>query len=107
MRRTIWLTAGIIIFFTLIIGMVGFFGLIVALNGFTESTGTAILLSYLVLLLLLLLLSVPVSRWGMATATTYTGWPVWIVAPLTILGTTIAIGVMLMLGSITLMLALG
>jgi hypothetical protein len=102
-----WLIVGITIFFALILGTFGFFTLLIGLNGVPESTGWAILLSYLVLLLLTILLAIQISRWSVTTITTRTDWSIWAIAPFTILSTTVMVAAILVLGSLVLIIAFG
>src|SRR5262245_6703652 len=107
MSTTSWLIAGITVFVALILGAFGFFALLIGLNGVSESTGGAILLSYLVLLLLTLLLAFQISRWSVTTVSAHTGWSLWAIALLTILSTTIVVAAILILGSLVLIFAFG
>ncbi len=103
---TSWLIAGISALLALALGAFGFFTLLIGLNGYSESAGGTILAAYLVLALVTVVLAALASRWGMAALTERTGWSVWVSAILTLFGSGVLAGGLLMVGSTILLLVL-
>ncbi|HEU4324167.1 MAG TPA: hypothetical protein VFS21_13535 [Roseiflexaceae bacterium] len=103
---TSWLTAGIAALLALALGAFGFFTLLIGLNGYSDSAGGTILAAYVVLALVAAVLAVLGSRWTVVALTERTGWSVWVSAILTLFGSGILVGGLLIVGSMILLLVM-
>jgi hypothetical protein len=107
MTAQTWIISGIAALIALILGAFGFLILLIGLNGVRESTGGAILFSYLVLTLITIILSITASKWAVQTLSARTGWSLWAIAPITIIASAAGVAMMLIVGGLILIVAFG
>lgn len=106
MRGGLWLVRGAVAALVLALGALLFFVLMLGLNGYSEAKGGAILLAYLGVVAATLGLSTWGSVAGVRAVAARTGWPLWLLGPLTVAATALVAFALMALGAVALMLLL-